>query len=387
MKLDNIKELIEKEEIGAITIDTSVFDAQGLRLESGLLKQLEQFSDSPIEVILSEVVKNEILRHIEEKIKNTYVEVEKALKNAKNYCQLEEENINNIKASIFKGKEPKVIASERLDKFIKITPVEIVEVQDYVEAGKLLEKYFQSKPPFAKAGDKKSEFPDAMALMSLESWAEENMTKVLVISKDNDWKQYCEQCENLIFFDDFSKAFELFQLPIEPHEICKQLSQKYRESNLSFIKKAIAATLQARVCEFDLYIEAESSYQYEDEVIDIDYEKFEFNIIENPDIIFRPINYDKDSLVVEAELKVEVRIECGFYFMTWDSIDKEYIGMGAANLDKKVTLDVDVLVTLVDETGRFDNNIEVDEVEVITTKETIDFGYIEPDWMSGDDYD
>jgi len=51
MELDKVQNLVRAGEFGAITLDTSIFIAQGLRLESGLLKQLEQFQDSSTSLI------------------------------------------------------------------------------------------------------------------------------------------------------------------------------------------------------------------------------------------------------------------------------------------------------------------------------------------------
>jgi hypothetical protein len=36
---------------GAITLDTSIFDQKGLKLESGILKMLEQFNGKPSHMI------------------------------------------------------------------------------------------------------------------------------------------------------------------------------------------------------------------------------------------------------------------------------------------------------------------------------------------------
>lgn len=385
MEFDKIKELIQNQEIQAITIDTSIFENEGLKLESGLLKQLEQFSDTSIKIIISEVVKNELLIHLEQKAKSTYIDIEKGLKAAQMYCQLEG-NIDFIKESIFKGRKPREIACVRLENFIEITSLEIIKVQGYVKVSELLDKYFKNAPPFADTGKKKSEFPDAMALMSFESWAKKYMKKVLVISKDDDWKQYCNHSKNLVFIDNLSKCFELFQ-EAKPYDICRQLSEKYYRGELDFIKDAITSILEDKIYDLDIYIEANSSYQYEDEITDITHEKVEFKIIKKPNIIFRPINFDNDTLVVEAELSVDISIECNFYFTTWDSIDKEDIGIGSNTIEKEANLDVTVLVTLIDESGKFDEDIEVYELEITTKKITIDFDCIEPDWRSESDDD
>ncbi|MEH2035322.1 PIN domain-containing protein [Nostoc sp.] len=385
MEFDKIKQLIEKQEIQAISLDTSIFKAEGLKLESGLLKQLGQFSDTSIKIIISEVVKNELLNHLEEIPRSLYTDIDRLLKDAQTYCQFEGD-IDLIKASLFQGRKPEEIAYDRLENFIETTSVEIIQVQDNVEVSELLNKYFKNKSPFAGTGKKKNEFPDAMALMSLESWAKKNMIKVLVISIDNDWKQYCTHSKNLVFLESLSKCFELFQ-EVKPYNICRQLSEKYYQGELDFIKKAITHTLENQMYDFNIHIEANSSYQYEDEITNVIHEGNEFKIIKKPNIIFRPIKFDNDTLVVQAELTVNICIECNFYFTVWDSIDGEDVGIGANTIEKQEDLDVTVLITLIDESGKFYEDIEVDEVEIITTKISIDFDYIEPDWRDQNDDD
>jgi PIN domain len=75
----------------------------------------------------------------------------------------------------------------------------------------LIQKYFQAKPPFSETGKKKNEFPDAIALMSLETWANKNQTKIIVVTSDNDWKNFCKSSERLLAIDDFAGALGLFQ--------------------------------------------------------------------------------------------------------------------------------------------------------------------------------
>ena len=55
---------------GAITIDTTIFDQKGLRLESGILKTLEQFNGMPSRLVLSEIVIREVHSHLKKKPQN-----------------------------------------------------------------------------------------------------------------------------------------------------------------------------------------------------------------------------------------------------------------------------------------------------------------------------
>lgn len=54
---------------GAITLDTSIFDQHGLKLDRGLLKALEQFNGKPIGLVLSEIVFRELHKHLKQESK------------------------------------------------------------------------------------------------------------------------------------------------------------------------------------------------------------------------------------------------------------------------------------------------------------------------------
>ncbi|MFH7023999.1 MAG: PIN domain-containing protein [Heteroscytonema crispum UTEX LB 1556] len=390
MELDELKNLVRAGEFGAITLDTSIFDAQGLKLESGLLKKLEQFQDGSTRLILSEIVKEETLSHLIEKARNAQKEIEKSLKQAKEHWCVEDQNIEKIKEIVFGGREAQEVVFERFNKFAEMTSLEIVEAQNHVMVGDLIQKYFKARPPFSETGKKKNEFPDAIALMSLETWANKNQTKIIVVTSDNDWKSFCAGSERLIAIDDFAGALGLFQRQ-NADDICKYLSEKYEKGELENVKEAISNALEYQLSDFEIYPEVSSSYMYEQDLTEVTLNGFEFKLFEPPNLIFRPVNFDDDSLVVESKLSVDVNIECSFSFSIYDSIDKDEVPFGSGSANVQTNLDVDILISFVgnfvgslDEIG---SEIEVDDVEIEVKKlDAVDFGEIEPDWM-GEDYD
>lgn len=283
MEIEELKSLARQGQFGAITLDTSIFDSQGLKLDSGLIKQLEQFRDSSTKVIISEIVKEEVLSHLTEKTKNAQRELEKSLKQVKDYWQVENTEIENIKNSVFGGRDAKEIALERFSYFIQATSLEIIEAQNYLVVSDLIQKYFQAKPPFSETGKKKNEFPDAIALMSLEAWAKENQTKIIVVTSDNDWSNFCKGSEILYCTNDLAEALGLFQLQ-DADDICRYLSERYKQGSLDNVREAVINALKYHICDIDIYPEADSSFYYEGEVTDINLIEFEFKLLATPDL-------------------------------------------------------------------------------------------------------
>lgn len=385
MELDELKKLVREGQFGAITLDTSIFDAQGLKLESGLLKQLEQFRCSSTKLIISEIVKKETLSHLTEKTKEAKREIEKALKQAKGYWQVEEHEVEEIKKQVFGRREVSEIVAERFNQFIEATSLEIIEAQDYLIISDLIQKYFQSEPPFSETGKKKNEFPDAIALISLEAWANKNRTKVIVVTSDNDWKNFCKSSDQLCARDDFAEALGLFQLQ-DADDICRYLSEKYESGSLENVREAIFDALERKIYDFNIYPEIESSYSYEEEITEIEVNGFQLKSIELPNIVFRPVNFDDDILTVESRLSVDVNVECSVSFSTYDSIDKEDVGIGGNTVSTQADLEVEVLITFVGDLSKIGAEVEVDDVEIeIKTPVSIDFGFVDPDWGDGDD--
>ena len=62
------------------------------------------------------------------------------------------------------------IARNLLGQYLKNIGAEIIPV-DEVSVRDLVQMYFNSNAPFSSVNNKKSEFPDAIALVSMELWA------------------------------------------------------------------------------------------------------------------------------------------------------------------------------------------------------------------------
>jgi hypothetical protein len=383
--IEEIQNLICFNKIKAISLDTSTIQARGFNFESGMLKQLEQFlQKSDTELVISDVVKGEVQAHMEKPIKDAKQDIDKALKQAEKHWGIKGETIKKIEQIIYQDRQPKDMALERIDKFIEVTDSEVVEAEDNLNISDLLDKYFQSTPPFATIGKKKNEFPDAIALMSLESWARENETKILVVSKDNDWKSFCKNSDNLICINDLPKALELFQQKLNNTDyISKKIQDKYYKGELSNLISEINRAFEEEIYEFDIDLEVSSSYMYEEELASLSVQEFKFKAVDKPDVIFTVINYDdkENSLVVEASLSATIIVEYYFSFSVWDSIDKEDICIGASNVKEDMEFETEILITLFSESGEFnnDNDIEVEEIEFLTKKLAIDLGDVAPD--------
>ena len=385
MELTNLQELVSKGEVSAIALDTSILKKYGLRLESGLLKQLSQFRHSEIAIVMSEVVREEVRSHLKEDVETARQGLITSLKKVKKHWLISDENISNINEIVFCEQDSAKFTDTRLDRFIEISGIEVVEAQDHTSIDDLLKSYFLSEAPFSKMGKKKHEFPDAIALMSLESWARQQDTKVIVVASDNDWKAFCEKSSYLTASDDLAMVLELFQRQRE-EGICHYLSQQYKDNKLEATKQAILNALSARIYDLDFMIEAESDRRYEYDWIDVTVNSFTFFPDDSSEMeIFRPINYDGESLVVNSSIRLNINIQCIFNFFIYDSVDKEEFQLGNSKVNRDTDLELDVLIYLSGDLTGSRDEVEVDSVEFVDTSlQTVEIGFIEPDWGEED---
>jgi hypothetical protein len=75
----------------------------------------------------------------------------------------------------------------------------------------LLKAYFEPAAPFEASGDKKSEFPDAIALMSLEEWARSSGRTILAASADKGWKAFADRSDDIFIQGDLGGALQIVQ--------------------------------------------------------------------------------------------------------------------------------------------------------------------------------
>ena len=86
------------------------------------------------------------------------------------------------------------------------------------------------------------------------------------------------------------------------------------------------------------YGEAESYHHVEVDQVDLAYKGFE--LIGAPgEPVFDVVQARPDHLVARLALTMKVRAEGTFSFSAWDSIDKDYVGLGSSNAEVDVDLD------------------------------------------------
>jgi hypothetical protein len=366
-------------EITALSIDTCIFDEKGNRLNDGVFKHLEQFKGNAFRLVFSEVTIKEVLSHISKDAEEAKQKMVSALRRVGFFWPLVTDH-KALAEKMLGGESPKSVASKQVKDFVTRCGAEIVEAKKSVDLSALLSRYFNVQAPFEASGEKKSEFPDAIALLSLEAWATKQATTVLLVTKDKGCKRFCDESSRLVALDDLTDALKLVQ-ERDQHciSLCRALEAAIAAGQypnlINEIENAIAGDL-----DIDWMPEAESAFYYDADMQDVELLSARFSgPVGQPE--FRAVDYRGDMLVVQVEMKIVVEATCNFSFSVKDGIDRDMVPIGDADVTTKRTTDVDVLLTFY---GLAEECPNVDGIELVSSRRTIDFGSVWPDYGEED---
>ncbi|MBQ0218547.1 DUF4935 domain-containing protein [Alcaligenes faecalis] len=378
MDEEKIKRSIADGETMAIVIDTSIFEANGNQLEKGLLARLAQFKNSEIDVVVPDVVFNEVLRHITRHAEDSLDKTKSALRDVVKFWVKSKEKTDDVVKSLFDDEAPADLAKRRLDGFIEENEIEVIESEGRVSLNELLGAYFSSSPPFGTTASKKNEFPDAIALLATEKWIKEKGIKALAVSKDLDWKKYCNESNVFFYCDDLASAISFFHQNADV--ACAALIERYKNGDLD-INSKIESELESVIDNINFVPEVASSYYYEPYVYQVELEEF---FIEEYDPIFKVVEKPGDDvLVIEADVDVRVNVSSSFEFSITDPIDKDQVPMGSASVTVETDVSAKLILTF---EGDPAGEIDLVEIEVVFDGRDVwvDYGELGPDW--GDEY-
>jgi hypothetical protein len=361
----------------ALTLDSNVFIGHGLNLERGLLGQLSQFATSPVKLVISEVVFQEVRKHLLEMTTSSRAKVLSALKSAKGPFGVTDDTTSALENTLFGEKTDAEVVDARLEAFIKTTGAVVITAAG-IDVDMLLSLYFETEPPFEGTGDKKAEFPDAIALLSLEKWAEEQEVQLLAVSKDAGWRNFGKGSSHIDVLENLADALTHFQ----PHNSATNIVDALRQQIVTSAKSETLDTLSEFIIdttnEAEVDVEYSSAIHAELEQTEVHYISHEFlrDMEDRP--IVDVIRIQANWLSLRLRVQIQYEIQAYFSMSVWDSIDREYVSIGSSSAVAKNSYTSDVLLSL---TGDFSQGIEqaaVGELGIDLQFPGADVGEIEP---------
>lgn len=356
----------------AISIDTSYFENQKFNFEGPTLSTLKQFSKgNPIKFIISNIICKEIHSHLL-KISN---EMETAIKK---YQKESSDNDTFLRNSL------KETLENRFLSFMKSTGLHIIEASDFpISLDKIIDNYFEGNPPFSK--NKKYEFPDAFALEILEEYGKSNNAKVVVVSKDPDWKNYSDKSLYLEYYDDLSDAITEINNKetlnnYKNKSILKNIEEKIKKTEreiVDFLDNNLYDHLSMAIERIDLDISSSSNSYVDYFNVDISDYRLESDRINT-------LSFQSSSMIVRIPIEIDVTISADFTYYMYSSLDEDDIGIDIPDVVRDETFYTDCII-LIKKNLKKDTYI-VKSLEFSDSTFYVDFGNVEPDFSEEYEY-
>lgn len=335
-----------------IFIDTSIFESNNF-LESKRIREVYKLAErGDIKIVIPELIYDEIVNRISKNI----LDASRKLKKYRNDTRA----LRNVQflSEKFELFDNDVVIKEFIENLDNQFSKSNIEIVDYptLNIKDVFRSYFEKKFPFGSSG-KKSEFPDAFALKSIELWAEQNNVKVLAFSKDNDILNY--NSTHLEIIEDFDLWLSNKIKEIEGKHHQKRLDEIecFVKSKSEGIQKVVVNWVKGQLDDYSKYYEYSNYLEVHDlSIVDIKTDIEGYNIT----------NVSEDYISVELRMwvnyKVEINIDDEDY-MIKDYDTKEWIFMDTKPLlvDEIRYIDVD----LVFEIEPDDDTVYEPEIETI----------------------
>lgn len=368
-----LAQLVQDGEIAGFTLDTTEFHHVGYNYQSKILQALGQFVETDVTLLFSEVVLNEVHAHVRDDLKTKSDQLRSAIRQVGKAAALSLDP-TQVMADLGIPEDAGARSTELLGTYVASVGATRLDVDAGPTVRQLHDLYFGSKAPFSAKADKKSEFPDAIALLSLEQWGAEQGGFVLAVSADSDWARFADQSPSVICVSELAAALNLFNA--DDAFVAARLAANLAAGTAALLSARIQRALEASVEVFD--VEASAPYYYESQN---EYATIEEWSVAEPR--FDVLTSDADFVTLAFPVAVKATFEASFSFTVRDGIDKDYVGIGGAQASKSEEFDVQVVVTVSrDDDG---SDPEVVDLEIDASSLSVDFGYIEVDY--GDDYD
>lgn len=362
-----LRNAIAERKIQAISIDTNIFDQFGCNLKIPTLRKLDQFRDTDISVVFSEIVVREVKKHINRASEKARSDLDASLSKCKERWHLNFD-FDQVFQAIGINKNDSNVAERQFNEFGRHVEAIIIPVNGHVDIDELNKRYFDTKAPFESNAKKKAEFPDAMALLSLESWAKQRGVYILLVSNDKGWQKFSELSNNLICVENLEFALDHFNEAVR--FIANEIVLMLQDGEAKALSDEISAAIQSYLDENNFSIDADSNFWFEKEYGEAVLQRWQVSKSTQP----RIIAYDKETITfaLDMECVIDFTADIDVYLGNYEEGD--YTHMGSETISKKDDIQISSVLTISRELSPEPKLVEAN----ITTQEIeANFGKIE----------
>lgn len=306
-----------------IFLDTSVYVQESYRFSgTSLGKLVGMSSDDELKLIVPEIIQHEVKNKLRETAEEHAAKVQTALdSNIIGLISDEDKKLAGIDFQIDQEKLVERIV-ETWERFRVRCDAESVPLAG-IDLPSVVASYFDATPPFEK-GRKRNEFPDAFAVSSMVSFADDKPGRpIYVVSRDNGMLEAFRNDSRFRCRKELSEVLDEYN---RHTEALSPAAHALMEENVDWIASVIADELKAHP---SLY-----AFEYRDDrllIHDVSVDVYEMNLVE--------IGLDRAVFDVGLDYRVDAEVtdivRIGYDDYDWDVIPR--------NFDGRVTVYVEVL--------------------------------------------
>lgn len=350
-----------------IFIDTEYFVKSNFNFSSKQFCTLQELcKNGQVRYILTSVVEQEVESKIESSIKDALNSLQSFRKKASILSTIEDPLLSSFFSEVNEEDTYKK-ASHVFHKFNRSCNYDYVEADD-IDPENLLDLYFSKKPPFGE-GKKKSEFPDAISLLSLESYIGID-EKLYIVSADKDLIKFCADNERFISIESLERFLDIYNQHTNIRTV------KIKEYILESIE-AIKNMVSEYVNGCDVY----NNSTWEDAEVD----SFLISSIGDLDVSVIQVNDEECQLTFDVQVEIDVEVTGpDFTNGVYDKEDGHIYTFGSTTREETLSLDLMCELGLWYEfEGGELKNVEFGDFRIPTTSSGIEISveeHQEPDW-------
>ncbi|MBG21933.1 MAG: hypothetical protein CMF22_00525 [Idiomarinaceae bacterium] len=274
-----------------VFIDTQSFVKAGLHFDGAAFRSFRKYCEAnEFFHVSTSVVEREVKSKIALSVKDAINAIQTFRRKARLLSSLDDEQIKGLFEEISDDDIYKK-SEDVFEEFMKACSTEVVEA-DQINAEELLSLYFETKPPFGE-GKKKAEFPDAISILSLKSYLQ-NDEKIYIVSDDGDLKAFCDEEANFISVESLDKLLDIYTTHTS---VRHQQVKQYFIDNEESIKQKITEFLE----DCDVY----NSSMWEDAEVDGGLSVLNLGNIE-PSVLY--IDDEESQITFDIDVEFEVTV-------------------------------------------------------------------------------
>ena len=347
----------------AVTFDTNIFIKYGYNLEHPMIERLADPNESSFRFVLSEVVLREIEDDLIDHGNKAWKSIRKAREEVRRNRLMTDDILERLDELVEETISPEDATRSRLSDFESRMQMQVVSVE-HANIEELVRRYFDHSAPFGAAG-KKQEFPDAIALLSLEKWAEKEQKKILAVSGDSDWAEFAKGSQYIDVEADLARAIE--KLRQYEGNAKAQLARMFSEMNVGKhgrLRTQILDAMANTVQHFDAYGKGNSSFPLEGGPVRLTLQDLRFPAAED-DGELSLVLLDRGQVCASVGFVITAKAECEFVFHRHDPVERMDEVAGRAHVELDADFPVSALFTFDGTLENPNSDLELTHLDVV----------------------